>query len=85
MMVFTSRIHCAYLEKRSKKGMALATLLLLAIIGACGIAGSEEQDRQAMSDQISSASRKRIVARWTASENSIIPIDIPQGEQAKAR
>lgn len=66
MTVFTSRIRAAHLRKRSASEMYLATIILLSIIAACGLAGStEEKDARMMSEETSSRQiHRRVVASW---------------------
>lgn len=65
--VFSSRIRQAYVRRRSKREMAVATLLLMAVMGACGLAAREDERAQDVSAEVfNSELRRSIVATWAA-------------------
>lgn len=65
MEVFVGAARRAYLEKRSKREMAVATFLVAAVIGALGLTSAQdEKDRQAMSAEFTPALRKSVVSSW---------------------
>jgi len=67
--VFVSTVRRAYLKKRSKKQMAVATLLLSTAAGLFGFASSQdERDQQAMSAEFTPALRKSVVSTWAGAD-----------------
>jgi len=73
-MVFTSRFRRAYVQKRSRKEMVVATLLLLGVIASCGLACKEEErEQQVLSADFNSDRRSSIVASWTEQPSNFTP------------
>jgi hypothetical protein len=72
MTLFENRFRRSYVQKRSSGEMVVATLLIIAVIAACGVAGKDaEQEAQKVQEYFVDQLRALAINSQPVGRNSI--------------